>query len=304
MSNDRPVGRAKSSRAFVYLVSAIVFPPLLFAVYVLQVRIDDRFGPYRTAEEVLYIENGDMLKKVLLGYESLAADLYWLRTVQYFGWKRLFEPDKRFDLLEPLLEITTDLDPHFKIAYTYGATFLSEPFPKGAGVPLKGVELIDKGIENNPDYWRFYLDKGFLYYWFFEDYEKAAEVFLEGSKLPGAPYWMTAMAGRSLTKGGERETARELWRILYQTAENEQMRGNAIVHLQQLDALDHVETLTQVAELYQEKTGRFPEAWQELIAAGYLTAVPADPTGVPYELNPREKKVELSRRSSLAAALP
>ncbi len=176
----------------------VVLAPLFLLVYWLQLRIDESFGVYRATEEILYIEDGELLRNVLLGYDNLAADLYWLRAVQYYGGKRVYEPEKRFDLLEPLLQITTDLDPKLHIAYSYGAIFLSEAFPKGAGIPLKGVELMDKGIRNNPGRWRFYLDKGFVYYWYLEDYEKAAEVFLEGSELPGAPYWMAAIAGRSL----------------------------------------------------------------------------------------------------------
>ncbi|MFQ5789020.1 MAG: hypothetical protein ACE5JI_00945, partial [Acidobacteriota bacterium] len=268
------------------LVLAVVLSQLGLAVYLLQVRIDDRFGEYRATEDVLYITHGRALRKVVLGFESLAADLYWLRTVQYYGGKRLQKTNKRYDLLERLLDITTDLDPHLTIAYRYGAIFLSEPFPMGAGVPLKGIKLIDKGIANEPDYWRFYLDKGFIYFWYFQDYKKAAEVFLDGSKIPGAPYWMVATAGRTLTRGGDRETARHLWRVLYETAENEQMRYNAFIHLQQLDALDAVDALTEVARTFEKRTGRFPESWKELIALRLLNGVPADPSGVPYVLNP------------------
>ena len=290
-----PLGR---SQGFLLLA---VLSQLFVAVWLLQVAIDDGFGEYRATEEILYVEDGETLKKVLLGFESVAADLYWLRAVQYFGGQRLYSQDKRFELLEPLLDITTTLDPHLNVAYTYGATLLSEPWPTGAGVPLKGLKLIDKGIENNPDYWRFYLDKGFIYFWVLKDYKTAAEIFLEGSELPGAPYWMVATAGRTLARGGERETARELWEILYETAENSQMQSNAEIHLQQLDALDQIEVLTKLARKYKEQFGQFPESWRALVEARYLRRVPVDPIGVPYVLNPRDEKAEVSEDSFLSA---
>ena len=298
VTEKAPSSRLGLSQGFILLV---VLSQLFVAVWFLQVAIDDRFGEYRATEDILYVEDGETLKKVLLGFESLAADLYWLRAVQYFGGQRLYSTEKRFDLLEPLLDITTTLDPHLKVAYTYGATLLSEPWPTGAGVPFKGLSLIDKGIENNPDHWRFYLDKGFVYFWVLKDYKTAAEIFLEGSKLPGAPYWMVATAGRTLARGGERHTARELWKILYETAENEQMRHNAQIHLQQLDALDQVEVLTKLVGKYKEQLGRFPESWQGMVEAGYLRRVPADPIGVPYVLNPRDEKAEVSKDSFLSA---
>ncbi len=279
----------------------VVLAQLLAAVALLQWSIDQRFGEYRVTEEILYVDDGETLKKVLLGFESIASDLYWLRTVQYFGGQRLDATDKRFELLEPLLDITTTLDPHLRIAYTYGATFLAEGWPRGAGDPLKALQLIDKGIRNNPDHWRFHLDKGFIYFWFLADYEKAAEIFLEGSKLPDAPYWMVATAGRTLARGGERETARELWKILHEMAENDQMRYNALIHIQQLDALDQADSLTKVALRFKQDMGHFPSGWQEMIAAGYLRGMPTDPVGVPYELNPSDERAEVSQESSLAA---
>ena len=298
MTEESPSSRPGLLQGFILVV---VLSQLFVAIWFLQVAIDDRFGEYRATEEILYVEDGETLKKVLLGFESVAADLYWLRAVQYFGGQRLYSTEKKFELLEPLLDITTTLDPHLKIAYTYGATLLSEGQPMGAGAPLKGLSLIDKGIENNPDHWRFYLDKGFIHFWVLKDYKTAADIFLEGSDLPGAPYWMVATAGRTLARGGERETARELWKILYKTAENDQMRGNAEIHLQQLDALDQVEVLTKLAGRYKEQFGHFPESWPAMVEAGYLRGVPADPIGVPYVLNPRDEKAEVSKDSFISA---
>ena len=273
---------------------------LLFAaVYGIQSRIDKSFGRYRAAEEILYVDRGNAMKRVLLGFDNVTADLYWLRTVQYFGGKRLEETNKDYRLLAPLLNITVELDPDFKIAYSYGATFLSEPFPMGAGLPLKGIEIIDKGIANHPDDWRFYLDKGFIYFWFLKDYEKAAEVFLEGSKLPGAPYWMVATASRMVTRGGDRETARHLWQMLYETAETSQQRSNAAIHLKQLDALDDMDLLRKVIGAFHERAGRQPVGWQELVDTGFLQSVPVDPTGSPYVLDPETHTVELGNTSTL-----
>jgi len=272
---------------------------LLLAVYAVQSRIDESFGEYRSTEEILYVDNPRVLKKAMLGYENLAADLYWLRAVQYFGGKRRDVTNKNFDLLEPLLRITVTLDPNFKIAYTYGATFLSEPFPQGAGMPAKGVALIDDGIRQHPGHWRFYLDKGFIYFWYLQDYRKAAEIFLEGSKLEGAPFWMKTTAGRALAQGGDRQTARGLWQILHDTAETPQQRDNAAVHLRQLDALDQLDALRRVAALFEERTGRYPGSWAELVSAGLLTATPIDPTGAPYVLDPANQLIVPSPESKL-----
>jgi len=274
-------------------------PVLLVALYGIQTRMDEQFGSYRATEEILYVESGALLKKVTVGFENLAADLYWLRTVQYFGGQRRQVTAKNYDLLEPLLNITIDLDPNFKIAYTYGATFLSEPFPMGAGLPLKGIDIIERGMENHPEYWRFYLDKGFIYFWHLKDCEKAAEVFLEGSEIPGAPYWMVTTAGRTLGGCGDRDTARGLWQMMYENADSDQQRQNAVTHMKQLDALDQIDELHEVIAAYRKRVGDAPKSWQDLIAAGFLTGVPHDPTGSPYVLDSATQEVELSPGSTL-----
>ena len=125
--------------------------PLLPAV---QGRIDQRLGEFRAQEEVLYVWSGEKLRRLASGFEDFLADIYWLRTVQYFGGQRRFSHEKRFELLEPLTDVTTALDPRLEIAYRYGAIFLSEAWPIGAGRPQAGVALLQRGAEANPGAWR------------------------------------------------------------------------------------------------------------------------------------------------------
>ena len=139
-----------------------------------QARIDVTAGRFRAQEEVLYLWSGEHVKRLVPGFENLAADLYWLRTVQYFGGQRLFVSDKRFELLRPLIDITTTLDPRLEIAYRYGAIFLSEPPPLGAGRPREGVEVLERGVSALPDSWRLRQDLGFFHFLFLGDAHTAS----------------------------------------------------------------------------------------------------------------------------------
>src|SRR5258707_3621565 len=120
-------------------------------------------GKEATLEEVLYLPSGKTVKHLSLGYSGLLADIYWTRAVQYFGGKHA-QQSMRYDLLYPLLDITTDLDPHLIEAYHSGSVFLSQPPPDGAGQPDKAVALLEKGIRENPSYWRLYFTLGFVHY--------------------------------------------------------------------------------------------------------------------------------------------
>ncbi|HUL78515.1 MAG TPA: hypothetical protein VL691_14720, partial [Vicinamibacteria bacterium] len=203
-----------------------------------QARIDASLGGFRAQEEVLYLWSGDQVRRLFPGFEGLMADVYWLRTVQYFGGQRVFAAEKRFDLLEPLIDITVTLDPRFEIAYRYGASFLAEPLPIGAGKPASAVALLERGVRNLPRSWLLQQHLGFYTYFFLRDAHRAADALLAARRLPGAPPWLETMAADFLAKGGDRETARRMWARLYEQQEEGPLKRNALNQLQRLDALD------------------------------------------------------------------
>src|SRR5579884_4372594 len=119
---------------------------LFFAGSVLARReLEQVRGTDSTLQEILYLPSGKAVKRLSLGYSSLMADIYWTRAVQYFGEHHI-QKSTRYDLLYPLLDITTDLDPHLIVAYDTGSIFLSQKVPDGAGEPDKAVALVEKGI--------------------------------------------------------------------------------------------------------------------------------------------------------------
>lgn len=251
------------------------------ALIPVQRSIDQAAGGYAPIADVLYVPSGRILSRMSLGHEGLLADIYWTRVVQYFGRRRLVR-DTRYELLGPLLRIATSLDPHLVIAYRFGAIFLAEKAPGGAGRPGEALYLLRRGIVSNPDYWRLWQDLGFIYYWDLKDYPSAARVFRAGSERPGAEVWMKILAASVAAKGGEVRTSRLLWREIYRNAENDQIRKSAQEHLLALDAKDGIEKLDALLMSFRARQGREARSIEELVAAGLLTAVPRDPSGFPY----------------------
>ena len=270
----------------------------LLGVYFIQSAIDRQAGLFRQTEEVLYLPSGKVLKALSLGHYGLLADIYWMRAVQYYGGKRLRNAG-RYDLLGPLIDITTTLDPHLMHAYRFGSIFLSEKSPVGAEQPEKAIALLEKGIRNNPDEWQLYRDLGFVYYWYLEDYKMAAEWFLEGGKNPRSAKWMKTFAAELLAKGNSRETAKFLWQEIYDTTDSEHIKNNAKECLLRLQALDEIDILKSVAKKIETKTGRKVMSLQELVRLGIFKQLPLDPKGFPYMLNPETGEIGLSPESTV-----
>jgi tetratricopeptide (TPR) repeat protein len=242
-------------------------------------------GPQATLDDVLYLPSGKTVKRLSLGYSSLMADIYWTRAVQYFGSRHLAHSG-HYEILYPLLDITTDLDPQLIVAYESGSIFLSQRVPEGAGQPDKAVALVEKGIRANPSYWRFYFTLGFIHYMDRHDYKAAEQAFQKGSEKPGALPWMKVMAARMAEKGEDAETAAYLWKTIYDTTSDNMIKDNAAKHLISLRAEADMDELERRTKAYRERFGANPRDWSELVRAGLLRGVPMDPNGVPYKLLP------------------
>lgn len=236
-----------------------------------------------TLEEVLYIASPKVLKRLSLGYDGLLADIYWTRAVQYFGAKH-HAGAAHYQLLAPLLEITTTLDPQLVVAYEFGGNFLAPAPPYGAGLPQKAIELVESGIRSNPNEWRLYYQLGFIRYMDLGDYDGAADAFNRGSQVPNAHPWLKVLAAQMAQHAGNWQTARMLWGTTYTTTHDSDIKANALAHLRALQVDQDVITLETLVAKYQKMAGHPPRSISDLVAAGLLRGVPPDPLGHPYRL--------------------
>ncbi|HYE73678.1 MAG TPA: tetratricopeptide repeat protein, partial [Blastocatellia bacterium] len=268
------------------------------------------------AEESLYFTSGETLKRASFGFEGLLADLYWLRTIQYFGDKAQQVKgtvnignvkDWNLVLLESLLRITTELDPHYVAAYRFGALFLPDINPEGA------IKFVQNGINNNPDDWRLYQDLGYIY-WKQGRYREASETYERGSRIAKAPGWMKTMAAVMLAQGGERETARTMFQRIYESSDDPNVKGISLSRLQSMQSEDEIEFLNRLVITFREKRGECPSSLagfmkslpqvslEKFQAAGLRLSenyVPLDPHGFTYDYDAASCSVTLSKESTI-----
>jgi len=253
------------------------------ACSVLALQAIDRFCMRPEVQQELYIHSPKMLRRLSLGYTGLLADVYWTRAVQYFGHQH-HRNSNDFHLLPPLLRMATELDPHLIPPYQFGANFLAQKPPNGAGMPNEALTLMQYGIEHNPNNWRLYYNLGFLYFTEFKDYAKAADAFEAGAKLPVTNAFMPVLAARMAQHAGEFDTARMLWYTTYQSTTDGAIRDNAVKHLAALRVDEDVTHLEELVQKYRKLTKRLPESISDLERVGFIHGTPTDPNGKPYRL--------------------
>ena len=281
---------------------------VLMATAVELQRVRDRSFPLRSIEDSsLYLTSPKTARLIAFEYRAMAADLYWIRALQYFGGTRrmvdagqpITDPDRRqYTALYPLLDLTTSLDPRFNLAYRFGAIFLAEPAPRGPGRPDLALALLEKGLAARPGHWEYMLDIGFVHYWWRHDYKAAGAWFQRAGETPAAPWWLKSLAATTLAQGGDRQSSRMMWEAIRQSAEIDWLRHEAERRLAQLKALDDIDALQAIVERVAAGTAQRVLEWSPVVRAAGWRGVPIDPTGTPYEIDERGR-VRLSRSSPL-----
>lgn len=167
--------------------------------------------------EPIFFPRPEILRPALLGFTGPAADLTWIRTVQYFGGR--MERRELFPQLYQLVDMTTSLDPHFLDAYVYGGLFLTivKQFSNA-------IAIFEKGIAANPTAWQIPHDLGRLYFLEFHDYNQALHYWEITDRLPGRPHYIPRFLIRLQAKTGHVETALELWQQMLERSDNADVR--------------------------------------------------------------------------------
>ena len=285
----------------------------------------------RSSEERLYLDSATA-KRLTFAFNGLAADWYWMSSLQYVGRKIVnYEDahDGRFNLndlssldlhlLPSLLRVTTTLDPQFMAPYEYGAVILPELNRDDA------IALLNYGIAANPSSWRLYQHLGYIY-WQSKDYSRASDVYAAGAKLPGAPAWMAALSARMKAEGGSRYAAGQMYHRLYESSSDESVKQMVDKQLSRLDYLDERDVIRRVLEAFKARNGRCVSSWREVDdelravrigisqlndpsddnqLKGYHTfyidagGAPRDPSGVPYRLTAGGCDVDLDENTKV-----
>ena len=266
--------------------------------------------PEGHADNDLYM-NGSSLSGFAFGMEGLAADWYFMRSLQYIGDKILSRGDASINiedlrdlnprLLYPMLQNATDLDPHFIAAYNYGAVILP------AVDPDQAIALTLKGIASNPDDWRLYQRLGHVY-WRLGRYPEAADMYEKGAGVSGALPYMKLMAATIRSAGGSRDTFRVVYRDMLANSTEEAFREMARRRLKEIAQLDQRETIDKVLGDFKAANSRCAKNLGEIIPMLLNVPMPkesefrvdnqnrlVDPADQPYILDKDNCKVSQNR---------
>ena len=278
-TRPRPAGRAGPLAG---ILPAVLIVWGFVAAYLIQLSIDHA-GENRMREkavaEMAYFPSGRFVSESSIEFQSLAADLIWLRGIQYYGYHLM--SDRKYEWLGHVFDILTSLDPGFVGAYHFGAITLAWD----AGKPHEAMEFLTKGMRANPMNWQLPFDAGFICYMLLRDYARASTFFEVASKMPNAWFILARWAALAKSKSGDYQTAREMWLDILKGTENRKLKELVLRQLTNLRLEETIARLQKAVFEFQEDKKRLPadsgerSFLDELLEAGYIEKTPEEPFG-------------------------
>lgn len=244
------------------------------------IHLERMVGNEHRSKSLLLLPNGKHLKIASLGQAPLLADLMYLWAIQYYSE---YEREDRFRYVQHIFgNVIAELDPHYIDAYWMGALILIVE----AKDLEAGLQLLDQGIEANPENWILpYLAGWECYY--ADRFECAEAYFAHAEALPEVPiYVKRTRIGMAAAKGDLRR-AHAMWLdILQDPGADAGTIDIAERQLRHLKVKIDVQEIQAWVAQFRLENERWPGSLSELLQRDYVDALPFDPFGQPYAYDP------------------
>jgi len=229
-----------------------------------------------------------LVKSASLKHHTLTADFYWFKAIQYLG-NCLNYQIKPFQLWR-YADFITELDPKFLEAYYYPAVVMITD----QITPEENVRLLEKGRKNLPDSWEPPYLLGFVYYYFMNEYEKAAENLDLAAKLGGyVPY--AIFAARIRAEGGNPDLSISFLEEIINDPKIKAWKSSAEEMVKGVTQRKHLDQLNLLIEEFKARFGSYPSDLEELVKAGLLNSLPLDPMGGIYYLDQKTHQAKSTK---------
>ncbi|RMH21360.1 MAG: hypothetical protein D6698_02915 [Gammaproteobacteria bacterium] len=175
--------------------------PSIFLVLAMgSVALNPPLQPEKNSNTPSYRISSVLINDLSLGYRNLLSQLYWIKTIAYFG-EHLDKAD--FHFLAQLLDTVTSLNPKAEHAYYMAAVVL----PWHTSSTKYSAHLLDRAMLAMPLDWRWPYYQGFNAYWFDKNLEAAQRLLKKAASLPGAPVIVAHIAARIHSGTSQLDTA-------------------------------------------------------------------------------------------------
>jgi len=255
---------------------SFVFIPLIICYIALIMPFSDYMRNKPFVEKLGLLPRAEILQIISADQKQLVGASLMMKVLMYFGGlmeknqaKLDIPPD--YPAMSRIIHGAVKLDPYNMDAYYFAQAILVWD----VGQYKVANDLLQYGMKYRTWDWYLPFFAGFNYAYFLRDYEHAAHYYMQTAKLTGEPMFAT-LAGRYMHEAGQTELAITYLSTMEKSAKNAVIKKTYSIRLQALQAVRSIES---ARDAYRQDSGRLPASVEELMRAGYLKKLPADPYG-------------------------
>jgi len=185
-----------------------------------------------------------------LGFDTVLADYYWLEALQLVGGER-GDTARHVSMIGEMVDLITTLDPWVSGPYGFAAVWMTDSKQS----VVEANRLLARGIAHNADDWRSRYYLGFNYFFYLEEYEKAADAFESAMPIDGAPYYLGALVARLRMSEGSLDMAADFLAELARTSVDEYQQAEFLKALDEIETERRARVLDAAREEYRRRNG-------------------------------------------------
>ena len=187
-----------------------------------------------------------------------------------------------------MCDLVTTLNPGARHVFEFGALMLSWEVNQ----PKRSLELLDKAIAAEPDYWRYYYLRGFTRMFFLKDEAAARSDFLLASKLPDAHPIVARLLAKKMALSGNLEEALLFLGEMLSSSRNQFQQKALQERYQEVRYELDFQNLGKALKIYEQVTAEKPTALDDLVKRGIIRNLPRDPFGGAYYLDSNSGEIK------------
>jgi len=268
------------------LIRKLLWVTLLVAYIVVTLHLADHLSNRPAVVKLGYTPTAEVLKIVSGDQRYSVAEFTVLKVLLYFGslieqWKQnLLVPPEYFNMYKTL-EAAVKLDPYNMDAYYFAQAAFTWEIGRAKDVNA----MLDYGMKYRTWDWYLPFFAGFNSAYFLKDYDKAGLYMRRAAEISGSPLF-TNLAARYFYEAGRSDFGLVFLDEMIVRAKDPKVQA---VYQLRKEALSAVRDLEAAVEVFRSRFQRPPRHLSELVVTGILAALPKDPYGGEFYLDPEGK---------------
>lgn len=223
-------------------------------------QVSETRAAWPPTEERVMVVPADSAPVVAFGYREAAADLLWIRALNYYATGLLEHGGFRY--LRPIIDTIISLAPRFEPIYRWaGTTVMMQP----GTITQQSIEIsahyLELGVKAFPDNYHLLFALGITYFADMEgtpaevrDYQnRGAELISRAIHTEGAPPNLAMTAAAMQTRVGQAERAQRVLREAILTTDDENARQEMTAYFGRLADPERAEALNEAHEAFVDR---------------------------------------------------